>query len=266
MTDLKQRLIDIVEDVEAPSDLLDRTRLGGTRRVRRRRSAILTGTTFAAAALVGGAVVVPGLLDGRTNDQPAASPAPVTPAADDPYKSLMQGLTRGDLAGDKAYLDKVLATWRGSSSGLFSVRDSAVTGALRGDPKVYWAGNTPAGRIAIVAQHYEVHPRGNVKLAMEGVYTLVAFVADDNKGNPSVPVVLYPLPAGGRLPSHVASKGGTNVLVTADVGQPAGWSAGADAKGRHQYTPLHFKDGVSVLVLPASVDPAKLSVLPLQPR
>lgn len=266
MTDLKQRLIDSVEDLEAPSDLLDRARLGGTRRLRRRRFASVTGTTIAVAAIVGGAVVVPGLLDGRTPDQPAATPAPVTPAADDPYKSLMQGRTRGDLAGDKAYLDQVLATWRGFSSRLFSVREPGAAPMLSGEPKVYWAGNTPAGRIAIVAQHVEVRPGGNAKQGMVGVYTLVAFVADDNKGNPSVTAVLYPVPAGARLPSHVASKGGKNVLVTADVGQPAGWSAGADAKGRQQYTPLRFEDGVSVLVLPASVDPGKLSVVPLRPR
>jgi hypothetical protein len=177
----------------------------------------------------------------------------------------MRGRTRGDLATDTAYLDQVLTAWR-SLTPESAVRGPGVITTLLGEPNVYWAGNTPAGRLAIVAQHFEAHPEANFKLGMEGVYTLVSFVADDNKGAPSANAVLYPLPAGGRIPSYVLSKGGTNVLVTPDVGQPAGWSAGADAKGRHQYTPLRFKDGVSVLVLPASVDPAKLSVLPLQPR
>jgi hypothetical protein len=263
--ELRQRLSASVDDIEVPSDLLDRVRLGGARRLRRRRITALAGTALAVTALVGSALAVPGLLDGRALDRPAVAPASVTPAADDPYSFLMKGKTRGNLAGDTGYLGQVLtASVFGRESAL---RERAgITIELHGDPKVYWAGNTPSGRIAIVAQHFDVHSQGNVKVGLKGIYTFVGFVADDNAGKPMLKGVQYPMPDADRVPTYIASKGGTDTLVAVDIGRPAGWSAGPDANGRHEYTPLLFEDGVSVLELPHNVDPSKVSVLPLQPR
>jgi hypothetical protein len=263
-TQLKERLSADVEDIEAPSDLLERARAGGARRLRRRRFTALAGTALTVAAVVAGVATVPVLLDGSAPNRPAATPAPITPAADDPYAPLMNGETRGDLAGDTAYLDQVLTEWRRLTRGQALSRPGIAVIEVVGEPKVYWAGHTPAGRVAVVAQHVSIRAQGQIKLALEGVYTLVGFIGEAKPGEPTPFLVGYPDRGTGRIPTYIASKDGANVIVAVDVGLPAGWSSGADAKGRHQYTPLRFENGVSVLELPPAVDPTKVTVLPLR--
>ncbi|HET6989226.1 MAG TPA: hypothetical protein VFI00_21545 [Kribbella sp.] len=260
-TELKDRLSAGVEGIEACPDLVDRARLGGARRLRRRRFVSLTATTLAAVAVGGVAITAPTLLD-RLNDIPAAA----TPVANDPYGFLMKGQTRGDLAGDAPYLDQVLTAWRTTH------RTSANYGRgifdhLRGEPKVYWAGNTPAGRVAIVAQYADLRQRGGLELDRDGVYTLVGFVADGKNGKPAVLADTFPAPKSGLMTGFIAAKGDKLALVVLDTGKKTGWSPGRtyDEQGGsgRVYTPLRFKDGVGVVALPRDIDLPDLSISPL---
>ncbi|MFI6680515.1 hypothetical protein [Kribbella sp. NPDC050470] len=257
-TELKQRLSAGVDDVEAPSDLLDRARLGGARRLRRRRFLALTAGTLAVAAVGGVTVTAPAVLD-RLQDPPAAS----APVAADLYSFLMKTPTRGDLADDQAYLEEVLTAWR-TSHRKSPNYDRGIFDHLQGNPQVYWAGNTPGGRVAIVAEHSYLRHHDNIQLDKEGVYTLVGFVVDGKDGKPTMLADSYPAPGAGLMTGMVATKGDTKALVVLDTGKKAGWSAGRthgeDGGTSREYTPLQFKDGVSVVELPRDADLADLSI------
>ena len=219
-TELKNRLSASVDDIEASSDQLDRARLGGARRLRRRQFLALTTTTLAVAAVGGAAVAGPTVLDHLQNDAPAAAPV-----SNDPYGFLMKAPTRGDLADDQAYLERVLTAWRTThrksenySRGIFD--------RMRGEPKVYWAGNTPAGRVAIVAQYSDLRHHSDIQLDREGVHTLVGFVADGKDGEPRVVADAYPAPGVGLATAFVATKGDTRTLIVLSAGtSTAEWSS-----------------------------------------
>ncbi|MFI7059632.1 hypothetical protein ACIBL3_01505 [Kribbella sp. NPDC050124] len=257
-TELKQRLSAGVDDVEAPPDLLGRARLGGARRLRRRRFLTLTASTLAVAAVGGVAVTAPAVLD-RIRDTPVAS----TPVAADLYSFLMATPTRGDLADDQAYLDQVLTVWR-TSHRKSANYDRGIFDHLQGNAKVYWAGNTPAGRVAIVAEHSYLRHHDNIQLDKEGIYTLVGFVVDGKDGKPAMLSDSYPAPGVGLMTGMVATKGDTKALVVLDTGKKTGWSAGrtypADGGSRREYTPLRFKDGVAVVELPRDTGLPDLSI------
>ncbi|TWD80323.1 hypothetical protein FB561_1397 [Kribbella amoyensis] len=261
-TELKDRLSATVVDVEAPPDLLDRARSGGRTRLRRRRFLAL-GASLAAVAAAGGVAATTSTLRGRSDDL-AATPAP---GATDPYGFLMTSPTRGDLAGDEEYLDQVLAAWRGSH------RKSAnhyrgIFDRLQGRPKVVWAGTTPAGRAAIVAQYSDLRHHEDIQLDREGVQTLVGFVGEGKDGRPTVVADSYPAPGVSLDAGFVTTQGENQALVVLDTGKRTGWSPGrhynAQGGSGREYTPLRFENGVSVVALPPGTDLADLalSVLP----
>lgn len=247
-TELKQRLSADVDSVEAPPDLLDRARAGGARRLRRRRF-IAVGAIALTSVVVGGvAVTAPTVLDHRT-DPPVAS----RPGEGDPYAFLMNGPTRGDLAGDTAYLRQVLEVWR-SSHGKSINHDRGIFDHLQGDAKVAWAGNTPGGRAAIVVENSDLRNHSNVQLYHEGVAALVGYVGDDKDGKPAVIGDDYPVPGATQQVGFVVEKNGTKALVVLQMpGKPIGVSMGRtyaeDGSVKRTYTPLTFRDRVSVVQL-----------------
>jgi hypothetical protein len=262
-TELKHRLSAEVDGIEAPSDLLDRARSGGARRLRRRRFIAITAT--AATVVVAGGVAVSSqtILD-HLGDSPVAG----TPAANDPYAYLMNGKTSGDLAGDQAYLTEVLRTWRTShrksvnfSRGIFD--------HMQGNAKVAWAGNTPGGRAAIVVEWSDLRKHKDVQLDHVGVATLIGFIGEDKNGKPTVIGDGYPVPGASLPAGFVVEKAGVKALVAIDMrARKVGWSAGhtyeADGTVHRKYTALTFKDHVSVVKLPADQRPSalRLSKLP----
>lgn len=67
---------------------------------------------------------------------------------------------------------------------------------LRGDPHVYWAGNTPAGQAAVVVQQAYLHPHEQLPPgAADTLRTLVGLVGDVINRNVPLPV-RYRLPDG----------------------------------------------------------------------
>ncbi|MFC6158307.1 hypothetical protein [Kribbella jiaozuonensis] len=262
-TELKQRLSADVDSVEAPSDLLDRARAGGARRLRRRRF-LAAGAIALTTVVVGGvAVTAPAVLDHRS-DPPVAS----RPGEGDPYAFLMNGPTRGDLAGDTAYLRQVLEAWR-SSHGRSINHDRGIFNHMQGDAKVAWAGNTPGGRAAIVVENSDLRNHSDVQLYHEGVAALVGYVGDGKDGKPTVLGDDYPVPGASQQTAFVVEKDGTKALVALQMpGKPIGLSLGRtyaeDGSVKRTYNQLTFRDRVAIVKLPAGqkVDDLKINRMP----
>ena len=150
MTDLEvhEVLNRATAEVSAPADLLDRVTAGGRRRVIRRRALLTAGLAVAGAGATAGVL----RLGGGSG---------VTPPAND----RLDAPTRGDLATDAAFLDAAINAWR-----------AALPASVRtvGEPNVAWAGTTPAGRLALVAQRIPLDdpPGGPVHYGVTGFVEL----------------------------------------------------------------------------------------------
>jgi hypothetical protein len=142
-TDIRSALERATGELRSAPDLLDRVRAGGRRRVVRRRALLGAGLAVAAGGSTAGV-----LLAGRGGGGPVASP-------------LLDRATRGDLRGDRAFRDQLRAAWRAKVGNIPVV----------GEPHVVWAGVTPGGRAAVVAQRVPeqvVSPIGQIRYGMLG--------------------------------------------------------------------------------------------------
>ncbi|WP_410786535.1 hypothetical protein [Kribbella sp. C-35] len=262
-TELKRRLTADVDDIEASPEFLARARGGGARRLRRRRLTAVGAGSLTVAAITAAVFALPAVRD-RADQAPVATPTPawVDPIAAQPhdhYAALMKPDTGGDLAGNRAYLDQVLATWDDAQRTEHFVDPVAgdLWAVLRGEPRIYWAGNTPAGRIAIVVQHYQgprpkpgswPTKRGpSPAVTSNGISTTVGIVRDDARGRPRFQefVVAYD---DFMVPYFkIREAGQPDLIVVVGMGKRLGWGLARD-----KLTPLMFKDGVAAVQVPAA--------------
>jgi hypothetical protein len=234
---MRQALMLAAADVEPAPDLADRARRGGRRRLRRRRTAWACAGAVLAVAALGGLLrsVAP-----RPDGPPPPLPASVT-------ERLLDGETRGDLADDPLYLDAVVASHLADPL-RSPVADVTVRPA--GLSHVVWAGSTPAGRAAALAQPVSMSDgRGGV---------LMRFFADGQGGRPRL--------AGEGMTIRRAAQpetlafvmdAETPVLVALDPGRPvelaAGFSYANGRVTRKEWVPLQFTDGAYVRPIPPSL-------------
>ncbi|GAA0576951.1 hypothetical protein HPO96_15045 [Kribbella sandramycini] len=257
-TELHQRLRLSVDDVHADDDLILRARQGGTRRLRRRR--LTTAGISALAVLAVGAVAVAGpAVYNNLADAPVAGET----ATSDPYGFLLKGATRGDLANDEM-ITKALEAWQKTRDG--SQRNGAgLFKDLQGEPKVYWVGTTASGPAAIVAQRANLRNGNGLKLEREGAHTVVGFIGADVRDEFHVLTARYAAAGMPLTTGFMAGMDGPQSLVVLDVGKKTGLSPrrvySADgASSRREFTPLTFKDGVSVTALPKGAFEEDLSI------
>lgn len=205
---------------DATADLSPRPGLAETvvRGARRRRNRRLAGGVLALAAVVGVVTIA----------IPTADPVSV-PAAD-PLWHRLDHPTRGDLADDKAYLASVRSAW------LDGARKSPNLAAtpLTGDTRIVWAGTTPVGPAAYVAQR-----------SGEGV--ALGVVA----GTP--PVLVSDRPAGLSYSPAFLFGPDDRMLITLDLGEPLRWSRWEqwpEGSGGRSWADVPVVDGVGLVHLP----------------
>ncbi|MFI6820763.1 hypothetical protein ACIBJE_07390 [Micromonospora sp. NPDC050187] len=220
--------------VRPPADLLDRARRAGRRRVRRHR------------ALAGALAVV--LLAGGLSAAGYASRPPTvttTPAAAIGER-LLDGPTRGDLAGHPDYLRAVVDLHERARDDS-PLRGLGVTRNPAGPAHVTWAGSTMSGRAAVVAQR--------MRLAGGDRVVLVTFVGTGVDGRPEkVGADFYG--SGDRTGwQSVAFLVGPerSTLVVLDVGIEVEFSLNrtytAGAVTREDWQSVQFIDGVALITL-----------------
>ncbi|MEU4781811.1 hypothetical protein [Micromonospora sp. NPDC023633] len=233
-SDVRGVLRRVTDDLVGPPTLLDDVRRGGRRRLLRRRAVLAALCAAVVAVPVGGAL--------HLRDDGAAVEV-ASPLFDEP--------TRGDLAGDEAYLRQVRQAWRQQARDAgFDGDDPHVVWA--GDPHVVWAGKTPAGPAAYVAQRADVtrevwQPAGNRTIGY------AAFVEPTAAG-PRVMTLETVTEVTDGNSSAVLLGPRRDVLVVRDAGHPVEFSPtlryAADGRIERTFQPVAFRDGAAVLSVP----------------
>ncbi|MCX4386456.1 hypothetical protein OG777_05875 [Micromonospora peucetia] len=234
--DVRTVLRRVTDDLTGPPTLLDDVRRGGRRRLWRRRAVLAAVCAVVVVVPVGGALHL-------SSDGAAVEVA--SPLFDEP--------TRGDLAGDEAYLRQVREAWR-QRAGQLEVD-------LRGDPHVVWAGDTPAGPAAYVAARTTTNRVVSVPDGAREI-GVVAFVEPTAAG-PQVMTVERVSDASTDGNSQAALLGPKrDVLVVLDAEQPVEFSPtlryAADGRIERTFQQVTFRDGAAVLSVPPQR--AKLTV------
>jgi len=160
---LRERADSLADAVTASPDLAGRARAGGRRRLVRRRAGQAVAATCVCAALILAAVTSSAWLPHGSRRAPDTLATRV-------YDQVGDSPTRGDLASDTAYTASALAVWAASHATSANA-DRGIFDDLRGRGRVVWAGATPAGPRAIVAQQAFLHRHSNLQLDREGLHT-----------------------------------------------------------------------------------------------
>ncbi|HVK22514.1 MAG TPA: hypothetical protein VM677_14240 [Actinokineospora sp.] len=225
---------------------------GGKRRQVRHRVAIAGGLA-ALVGITGGTAVLlspsPNSLPGQENQK-------------DLYDfSILNGPTRGDLAGDQAYLAQVIQAWQKG----IEVSPSKPTGTnqLTGSPKVIWAGTTPVGKAAIVGQAGETKDRyfsgdGSPLPTMGPAFGLVT--GDQ-------PTLVNEVPLFSATPPTFLFGPQDVMLVSLNPKAEfvSSWTVGHDGKGNREWNNLNPTDGDPRLIqLPNGTDPRTVRVTDLK--
>lgn len=252
---LTRALRDATDDIQPRNSFTTDVMRGGKRRQFRRRMA-LTGTL--AVVMAAGVVV---------SVAPWAPPSPaITAAAPSP---LLTAETRGDLAGDADYLrDARTAFTKGMAVLPANVRPET---ALIGEPRVYWAGNTPGGKVAVVVQEREREQGGVVYLPDDIVVdassiqrftiglvagesaTLVNSMWSTSLDDPGAQGFAFLFGPDDRY--SIAFSGGAPLHVSPE------WKIGEDGRGVREWTAMKDLDGMSFNAFPQSVRGADVRVV-----
>lgn len=186
--------------------------------------------------------------------RPGSVPDSLT-AAD---QQLLDAPTRGDLAGDQAFVTTAVTTWTHSHRS----SDNAGRGIfdhMLGRPTVVWAGTTPAGKAAYPVQAADLREHADVALEREGPALLWGFVGPGPDGDPAVNADGYPVPGAASLLAAFLGPE-RDVLLVADRAEPGqltwGITYSPDGRASRTWQPLRFADGVAVVRRPTGADPA----------
>lgn len=234
-TELTDLLRDVTDGLEPPQDFTQQVLSGGRRRRRRRGIAVATSVAAVIALGAGAAVVV-------LTDTPSTQVAEPT---------------KGNLAGDQAFLDQARAAW---TSGLSYAPDAAsrMYDDRRGEPHVRWAGDTPAGRAAIVSQQVNVSEAipGDMPYGLQDVEGLVAIDPTDGR------LKLVDVAGIGETQPGLADlyKFGPEdrTMLIVDRGKPLAYAHGyvqEDVRYRYEWHPVEPRDGVAIVPIPQGKDP-----------
>lgn len=259
--DLSDHLRAATTDLELRPGFADAVVRGGRRR--RTRGRITIGTAVAATVAVAVAVAA-----GPTH---LADPPADTPSGQDGHPLLTSG---GDLVDDAQFVRLATTTWRESIPGTSANKNGVLNQPLN-EPHVTWAGSTPLGAAAIVAQQFTM-PK-------------IASVDANLRGQPAIAVGLLSAPAedtgrleliGVQLEGHWARPGSfvfpdnRTVIAVAYASPPdsralnisPNVTVGHDGVSRREWTkPLRYADGVWIGELPKEVNPRNVRMIDSKP-
>jgi hypothetical protein len=240
--ELTTHLHEATDGIELPPGFAATVARGGRRRQHRYRIAVAT-TATAALAVVGGGTYAMVTDSGVAENQIMAG--------------WLAGPTKGDLAGDQQFLDEAVTAWEtgkarspNASAGVFD--------DLRGVPHVYWAGDTVAGRTAVVVQQAYLHPHAELPGGVaDTLQTLVGLVATDPAdGKFKLVGDQFQTAPGGPLPGSFLFGEKNEVLLVVDRGEllwenhiALGFEPGAvptEEVLRSAWEPVSIGDGVAV--------------------
>lgn len=261
---LREAMTAATSSLTADPQTVARARRAGARRRAARRSVVGTLTVLALAGST--LILAPGVSELRGGGSTSQALNAVlrhhsTTAneSDDALGRYWWASTRGDLAGDASFTQAALTAWA-EDHGASPNASRGIFDDLVGAPRVLWAGATPAGPAAIVAQQSYLHHHADIQLDHEGVYTLIGFVGTGQDGKAHLVTDTYQAP--GSL-TELAGMVSTipPVALVLDPGVPAAesshWTYTSSSVGRDWSKPLPFLDGVAVLDL-TGADPAQV--------
>lgn len=234
--------------VQADPGLVGAVLHGGARRRLHGRLALAAVPVLVIAAVVGGAALAPRLGPGGRGQD-------TLPAADG---ALLARSTQGDLADDGSYLQAVALAWS-TNYRTSQNADRGIFDHLLGRPKVLWAGTTPVGPAAVVAQSADLRPHAGIQLDHPGPALVWGFVSADPAGSARVVSDGYPVEG---APSTEAAFIGPhrNVILVLDRGHPVDMSFrrtyADDGHTGRDWQPVRFPDsGVAIVTVPVSTPP-----------
>ncbi|WP_424188982.1 hypothetical protein ACOBQX_11580 [Actinokineospora sp. G85] len=227
-----------VADIRPDPGLAGAVVRGAKRRRRARWTAATAGTVLVAVFAIGAATSLAG--------KPVGEVANTVPA-----EVWVDGPTRGSLGGDRAFLDRVLASW---TTDIQNSPNRDYTIHLVGQAHVYWAGTTPAGPTAVVAQELRT-PVGDERWPVLGV-----LVGETPRLVTDVPTVALE-----SRDAHIAFQFGDDDLVTLvpnPLDEPRYLSPAFDRTkpGGREWLPMTGLDGIALATLPAGSDAADVRV------
>lgn len=226
MNDLDTAMKDVAEHVDVPAHFTAAVLRGGKRRQARRRRAVAA----AVVAVIG--VTGVGVSAVQRNSPPGDSRVAVA--------------TQGDLAGDRALVEKAIEIWKGTTT---LPGGMILDGEPIGDPHAYWAGSTPAGNAVVVVQEAVVN---GVTQTRRGL------VATDPADGATKLVGLSMSMNPDATESGFQFGPGDRTFLTVHGSQPAFVSPTvtrqADGQVRRDWTRLSASGGVSVWTAPDGVD------------
>ena len=239
------------DELDLQPDFTGRVVRGGQRRAGHRRIRIVAA---AAAMLVLVGVGVVAASPGRDAEQPVL-----------PVDRRLEQPTGGDLAGDRQFLVDAAQAWEEGVAHSFNA-ERGIFQDLRGEPHVYWAGSTPAGRAAVVLQQAFLHPSDGLSEADANKWqTLVGLVALD-PGDGKLKLVGDQYRSDGNpAPGHFQFGPGDRTVLVVDRGLPLYFSAAAqtqpDGTITRDWQQLTVTDGVAVTQVPEGAQAADARVL-----
>jgi hypothetical protein len=162
---------------------------------------------------------------------------------------LLNRPTQGALAGDRAFLNDVIDIWESQLTYADEAR-YRLYDDLRGAPHVIWAGDTPAGRAAVVVQQTYLHK--DYWVHAEGVRTVKGLVAvDPEDGKLKLVATQSPMTDVPEAATYFRFGRLDRTMLFLDEGKPIYYSATATDGSANSFRPewqrLRTHDGVALM-------------------
>ncbi|TDV53997.1 hypothetical protein [Actinophytocola oryzae] len=245
-TELGQLLRGATDGLEPPRGFAHQVLAGGRRRRLRRRLTVAASAVAVLAVAAAGTVVA---LDREH--------------APDAAQQLLNTPTKGELAGDRAFQAEVIRAWE---EGLTIAPEASYRyyDDLRGEPHILWAGNTPAGRAAVVVQQTYVHR--DYWVHFDGLGMAKGLIAVDPADGRLKLVGTLPVDSTPGSANYFMFGRDDETMLIVDEGKPLYYStkprdASSDLESyRPEWRRIQASHGVALVSIPGDLDPGPAGI------